>query len=114
MTASEIPPLPRSKTAVQVLVDFLQYLHRCSRLFIEKTHANGATLWQSVEATAEYVLSHPNEWKGDQQHLLRETAIMAGLVPDTEDGRSRIFFVEEGRAILHFCIDQGLASEVTV
>ena len=59
------------------------------------------------------MLSHPNGWEGPQQSKMREAAIRAGLVPKTEAGRSRIHFVSEGEASLHFCLDSGLASEVT-
>ena len=61
-------------------------------------------LWEKLEPTTEYVLSHPNGWEGGQQTLMREAA-------DTEDGRSRLSFVTEGEASLHFCIQNGLTTE---
>src|SRR6266498_2023499 len=106
----DIPPLPKGKKAVQVFADFLQYLHKCSRKYIEETQVSGFSLWQKLESTTEYVLSHPNGWEGGQQTLMREAAIMAGLIPDTEDGRSRLSFFTEGEASLHFCIQNGLTT----
>jgi hypothetical protein len=38
-------------------------------------------------------LSHPNGWEGVQQEQTRRAAIMAGLVPNTGTGSSRIRFV---------------------
>lgn len=94
-----------------VLADFLQYLHRCARTYIEETHANGIDLWRSLETRTEFVLSHPNGWEGAQQGLMRKAAIMGGLIPDTIDGRSRLTFVTEGEAGLHFCIQSGLITK---
>ena len=107
----KIPPLPKGKTAVQVFADFLKYLHKCSQKYIEETQIAGSVLWQNLESTTEYVLSHPNGWEGGQQTLMREAAMKAGLIPDTEDGRSRLSFVTEGEASLHYCIQNGLTAE---
>jgi hypothetical protein len=94
-----------------VFADFLRYLHKCVREYIEQTHANGKDLWLSLETRTEYVLSHPNGWEGGQQGLMRKAAITAGLVPNTNSGRSRLTFVTEGEASLHFCIQGGLITK---
>jgi len=104
-----IPPLPEGKTAVQVFADFLKYLRRCAQRYIEETHATGVDLWRDVQANTEVVLTHPNGWEG-QQALMRDAAIIAGVIPDTDDGR--LFFVTEGEAKLRFCIQSGLLREV--
>jgi len=106
--AEKIPPLPAGKTVVEVFADFLQYLYAQSRKFIEETHAFGH-MWEKFEERIEFVLTHPNGWEGGQQGLMREAAIMAGLIPDAEAGHSRLFFVTEGEASLHFCLQSGLA-----
>ena len=93
---------------MNVFADFLRYLHKCAREYIEDTHANGIDLWRSLEARTEFVLSHPNGWEGGQQGLMRKAAIMGGLVPNTIVGRARLTFVTEGEASLHFCIQSGL------
>jgi molecular chaperone DnaK (HSP70) len=54
------------------------------------------------------VLSHPNGWEGAQQDKVRQAAILAGVIPDTNDGYSRLLFVTEGEASLHFAIQNGL------
>jgi len=58
--------------------------------------------WKRLESTIEYVLGHPNGWEGGQQDLMRKAAILAGFIPNTEAGRSDLFFVTEGEASLHF------------
>ena len=106
--SEKIPALPVGKSAVDVFADFLHYLHKCARKYIEETHINGINLWYSLEAHTEFVLSHPNGWDGGQQASMRIAAIRAGLIPDTDKGRSRLSFVTEGEASLNYCIQNGL------
>ena len=93
---------------VEVIADFLRYLLKCASSFIQDTHANGPDLWHSVKAHIHFVLSHPNGWEGTQQSEMRRAAVLARLVPDNPDGHSRISFVTEGEASLHFSIRNGL------
>lgn len=109
----DIPPLPQGKTAIDVFADFMRYLFKCARLYIEQTHGNGVELWRGLQSSVEFVLTHPNGWEGAQQTMMRKAAVVAGLVPDTEGGRSRLSFVTEGEASLHFCIRSGSTSEAT-
>lgn len=108
--AAEIPPLPSGKTVVQVFADYLRYLFQCTSSYIRDTHANGHTLWASVENHIDYVLSHPNGWEGPQQNQMREASVLAGLIPSTPEGHARISFVTEGEASLHFSINNGFSS----
>ena len=107
----KIPPLPRDKSVIDLFADFMQYLYDCAKTYIQETHASGADLWASVEHRIEYVLTHPNGWEGGQQAKMRTAAILAGLIPDTDEGRGRVQFVTEGEASLHFCIQNGLTTQ---
>ena len=42
---------------------------------------------------------------------MRLAAVLAGLVPDTASGHSRLSFVTEGEASLHFSVHNGLPAE---
>ncbi|KAK7050921.1 hypothetical protein VNI00_005033 [Paramarasmius palmivorus] len=106
------PPLPPGKTAVTVFGDFLGYLFKCTRSFISDTHANGSSLWRQVEPTLQFVLSHPNGWEGAQQAKIRRAAVHGGLIPDTPEGKARIWFVSEGEASFEACVLSGLANDV--
>ncbi|PPQ98997.1 hypothetical protein CVT24_003479 [Panaeolus cyanescens] len=106
-----IYPLPPGKTVVDLFSDFLRYLHKCTRSYIEERHPKGADLWKSLEPTAEYVLTHPNGWEGGQQNQMRRAAINAGLITDDAQGRGRLSFLTEGEASLHFCVHSGLTAE---
>jgi len=95
---------------VDVFSDFLQYLLECSSTYIRDTHANGQDLWASVKNDVQFVLSHPNGWEGMEQTQMRYAAVKAGLIPDTPKGHSRVSFVTEGEASLHFAINNGVLS----
>ncbi len=45
---------------------------------------------------------------------MRQAIVDAGLVPDNEEGHTRVQFVTEGEASLHFCIHHGLSSYLKV
>lgn len=112
MNGMSLAPLPAQKSAVDVFGDFLAYLFNCTKDFIIQTHANGEALWRGVQSELQFVLSHPNGWEGAQQAKMRRAAIYAGLIPNTDEGRARIWFVTEGEASLHACVLSGLANDV--
>ena len=110
--ANKIPRIPQGlPPVVDIFADFLRYLHQCTRNFIEETHPNGANLWSSLEDHIDFVLSHPNGWEGAQQSRMRTAAVQAGLISDDENGHSRLSFVTEGEASLHFCLQSGLTND---
>jgi hypothetical protein len=109
----KIPPLPKGKSVVEVFADFLQYLYNCTRDYIQE-RSHGRSTWLLLEATAEIVLTHPNGWEGGQQERMRQAAIKAGVIPDTPEGRNRLFFVPEGEASLHFCVQNDWVTDIPV
>ena len=108
---SQIPPLPPNKTVVQVLADFLSYMLKCASNYIQDTHANGPDLWDSLKDDIHYVLSHPNDWEAAEQDQMRQAAVLGGLIPDELSGHSRVEFVTEGEASLHFVIQNGVLTD---
>ncbi|PPQ99003.1 hypothetical protein CVT24_003485 [Panaeolus cyanescens] len=107
-----IPPLPPGKTAMQVFADFLRYLQKCAQTYIEERHADGEKTWRALKPDARYVLTHPNGWEGTQQSEMRQAAVSAGLIPDDANGHSRLSFLTEGEASLHFCIQSDLTAKM--
>jgi hypothetical protein len=107
----DLPPLPPNITPIRAFADFLRYLYQCASTYIQTTHASGKDLWNSVKTRTEFVLSHPNGWEGAQQNQMRQAAVLAGLIPDTQAGHARIQLVTEGEASLHFCVRNGLATD---
>ncbi|KAK1226885.1 hypothetical protein PQX77_010132 [Marasmius sp. AFHP31] len=102
---SKLPPLPSNKKPIDVFADFLRYLHKCTINYIKENR--GTEFFSSVQHDIDFVLSHPNGWEGAQQAQMRQAAIVAGLVA-AGDADSRLQFVTEGEASLHYCIDRGV------
>lgn len=104
-----LPPLPPNRTLIRVYADFLAYLMTCAEKFIRDTYPIVSTpeSWSELRRTATFVLSHPNGWEGPHQSKLRQAVIMARFVPDSADSHSRIIFVSEGEASLHYCLRGG-------
>lgn len=104
-----LPPLPVGKSVLDVLSDYLRFLYQCTEAYIIEHHPMGENLWKSLVLTTEFILSHPNGWEGLQQRMMRQAAVLAGLVNDEIDGDKRVYFVTEGEASLQFCIWNNLA-----
>jgi hypothetical protein len=107
-----LPPLPPNKTVVDVFGDFLQYLLGCARNYIQKYSKCDSDRWQSLERDAQFVLSHPNGWRGLQQNQMRCAAVFGGLISDDDNGHSRLHFVTDGEASLHYCWENRLLPKV--
>ncbi|KAG8959832.1 hypothetical protein FRC03_007436 [Tulasnella sp. 419] len=108
--AAPIPPLPRGKSIVDVVGDFLRYMSRSALDHFQQQMPGSRGLIEELKDKVIYVLSHPNGWDTFQHDRMRKAAILGGLVPDTSEGRSRINFVSEGEASLHWCVANGIAN----
>ncbi|KAJ3523685.1 hypothetical protein NMY22_g11333 [Coprinellus aureogranulatus] len=86
----EVPPLPLGKTVVEIFADFMKYLRDCAK------------------APHQICFDPSNGWGGPQQTQMRRAAVLGGLVLNDEAAASRIEFVTEGEASLHFCLSNGL------
>ncbi|KAG8922303.1 hypothetical protein FRC02_011956 [Tulasnella sp. 418] len=106
----DLPPtqLPPNKTLIEVVADFLRYMAKLAQTHFLEKMVGSKTIWKQVKNRVQYVLSHPNGWDTHQHSHLREAAILGKLIPDSDEGRSRIHFVSEGEASLHWCINEGL------
>lgn len=103
--------LPPNSTLITVFADFMRYLLHCTEKFFEESSPTGSTQWDNLIDDAHFIISHPNGWEGVQQARLRKAAVIGKLVPDTLEGRSRIHFVTEGEASLHFCLNEKVIEE---
>ena len=64
--------------------------------------------------TATFIISHPNNFEKAQKGLYMRAALSAELVPDTAEGKSRIVFVSEGDASLHFLLSEDSIERLSV
>ena len=97
----DLPPLPSGKHAVHVLTDFIGYLFKCAKTYIQDCEL--AFSWSNHVNSIEYIFTHPNGWEGVQQQLYRRAIVAAGLIPATPEGQARVHLLMEGEARLHFC-----------
>lgn len=87
----------------------MRYLHDETASFIKTSHSDGDMIWAKAKDRVEFVLGHPNGWKGKPQQRYRESAVLGGLVPNTPFGRARVRMITEGEASALACLNGGLA-----
>ena len=95
--------LPKGKTIIDVLADFMRYLFDSAKALFKSSEPNGELRWDSISNSIELVLTHPNGWGGPQQTYLRSAAVKAGIVPKAPAGHASVHFVTEGEASFSFC-----------
>ncbi|KAG8687807.1 hypothetical protein FRC09_013269, partial [Ceratobasidium sp. 395] len=80
-----------------------RYLLKHTQAFFEARIIDGKMLWESYQHKTEIVIAHPNGWGIREQTFLRTAAVDAGITTNSLS-RSRIKFVTEAEASVHFCI----------
>lgn len=93
---------------VEVYADILRYIFSCTKKYVQEFYPEGRQIWEGVKNDVHCVLTHPNGYEVHQQGLMRQAAVLAGLVPDQEAAFDRISLITEGIASLHYCIDNGV------
>jgi hypothetical protein len=103
-TSKDIPKLPESVTRETVYIDFLSYLHDCTRKFFIDSTANGQATWDRLQKDGlNLVLAIPNGWETSQQVLLRTMAQRSGWVKPGK-AFSHVTFVTESEASVHYTV----------
>jgi hypothetical protein len=101
-------------TIETIYSNFFQYLLKNTKAFFETRTPNGATIWQQLIDDAEFTIAHPNAWGLKEQHVLRRAAIRADYA-SVAQADSRVRFISEGEASVHFCMVHGnLAAKLKV
>ncbi|KAF8606749.1 hypothetical protein BDV93DRAFT_488634 [Ceratobasidium sp. AG-I] len=98
-----LDPLPAGVSLRRVYADFLGYLLKHTQEFFEDRIIDGKQIWESYKATMEVVIAHPNGWGIREQTFLRTAAVEAGFADKTA-ASTKIRFVTEAEASVHFCI----------
>ncbi|KAK0196214.1 hypothetical protein F5146DRAFT_1176465 [Armillaria mellea] len=97
------------KDLTTLFSDFYRYLYNYTKTYVRQTHHLSRSAWSGLERDIQFVLAHPNGWGGEQQALMRNAMVCAGIIPNDDSGHARISFVTEGEASLHFCLSKGLS-----
>ncbi|KDN48293.1 hypothetical protein RSAG8_02885, partial [Rhizoctonia solani AG-8 WAC10335] len=99
----KLDPLPPGVTLRQIYSDFLGYLLSHTRSYFEDRVLDGKSIWERYSPAMEVVIAHPNGWGLREQAFLRLAAVAAGF--STSDAAlSKVRFVSEAEASVHFCI----------
>lgn len=94
----QLPDLPADLTVVDILSDYLEYLHDTAKVFIKAQHDIDL---DDLKGRIHYVLPLPNGWDNLQHQQVRRAAALAGLI---ETERSpELILVTDGEAVLHYC-----------
>ncbi|CAE6449773.1 unnamed protein product [Rhizoctonia solani] len=99
----KLDALPPGVTLRQIYSDFLGYLLKHTRSFFEDRILDGKQIWSRYSPTMEVVIAHPNGWGIREQAFLRSAAVAAGLAT-TDQAPTKVRFVTEAEASVHFCI----------
>jgi len=98
----ELEPLPNGVPLTQIYVDFLKYLLMHTQTYFQDHILDGKTIWQTYKPTLEVVIAHPNGWGIKEQSFLRSAVVAAGFSTPSDAG-TRVHFVTEAEASVHFC-----------
>ncbi|QRW20316.1 heat shock protein 70 kDa 12B [Rhizoctonia solani] len=99
----KLDELPPGVTLRQIYSDFLGYLLKHTRSFFEDRILDGKQIWSRYSPTMEVVIAHPNGWGIREQAFLRSAAVAAGFAT-TDQAPTKVRFVTEAEASVHFCI----------
>ncbi|KAG8809988.1 hypothetical protein FRC19_004859, partial [Serendipita sp. 401] len=100
----EIPPLPTGVSLLQVYSTFLRFMYQSTSEFFEETTPGGSNIWQRLEPHATLVFAVPNGWDLVQQNILKQAALMAGIVRSEGDAALRMEFVTESEASVQYIL----------
>lgn len=95
--------LPAGISLRHIYRDFLRYLFKHTQAYFEDRIIDGKQIWNKHRSEMEFILAHPNGWGIREQTFLRTAAVEAGL-SDTASASTKIRFVTEAEASVHFCL----------
>ncbi|KAF8311659.1 uncharacterized protein EI90DRAFT_2953365 [Cantharellus anzutake] len=98
-----LDPLPEGVPLSTIYRDFFGYLIKHTQDAFEDCVLDGARVWEMLFPSADVVIAHPNGWGLREQEFMHEAAVAANIVPQSQP-RTRIFFVTEGEASVHYCM----------
>ncbi|KAL5632499.1 hypothetical protein ACGC1H_005447 [Rhizoctonia solani] len=99
----KLDALPPGVNLEQIYSDFLRYLLKHTKAYFEDRVLDGKYIWERYSPKMEVVVAHPNGWGLREQQFLRSATIAAGLAGE-DTASSKVRFVTEAEASVHFCI----------
>ncbi|KIM25112.1 hypothetical protein M408DRAFT_331406 [Serendipita vermifera MAFF 305830] len=103
MSTIELPPLPEGVTLEQIYTDFIRYLYSAAHSYFIRRTPDGRNIWNRLQERTIIILCTPNSWDIAQHTFMRQVAVDAGLVTES-DVDDRLEFITEGEASIHFAL----------
>ena len=103
---TNIIPLPPRVSVEQIYADILGYILQHTQIYFEEKEfemEGGTQIWRKLQSQnrIHYVICHPSGWGVQEQGMLRQATVRAGLVHPSL-AADRIQFVSEAEASVHF------------
>ncbi|KAF8606716.1 hypothetical protein BDV93DRAFT_553197 [Ceratobasidium sp. AG-I] len=99
----KLDALPPNVPLQTIYCDFVCYLLRHTKSFFEDRILDGKKIWKKYGPSLEVVIAHPNGWGIREQVFLRTVVVDTGFI-DAATAGTRVRFVTEAEASVHFCI----------
>ncbi|KAK4698863.1 hypothetical protein P7C70_g7406, partial [Phenoliferia sp. Uapishka_3] len=111
--AFEVPPLPPGAPRVGVekcYTDMIRYLYDHSKAWFLDNTPDGDKTWDRLGDKLKLVVAHPNGWTQQEQSVLRNAVVNAGLMMSNAKV-DRLRLVTEAEASVHFGIVHAAGSK---
>ena len=95
--------LPDGISLNLIYSDFLGYIMTHTRKFFHEHVLDGKNVWDKYASSMHIAFAHPNGWGTPERAFLRNAAVSAGYLL-AQDASSRIQFVTEAEASVHYCL----------
>ncbi|KAL8292579.1 hypothetical protein RQP46_001191 [Phenoliferia psychrophenolica] len=101
-----LPSLPARLDIIAVYTDFIHYLYNNTQQWYEENIPNGRSVWNKLAPQAAIVFATPDGWTDQQQAGIRAAFRQAGILShnDSEGSNSRLQFIHESEASVHWCL----------
>ncbi|KAL8292583.1 hypothetical protein RQP46_001195 [Phenoliferia psychrophenolica] len=111
-----LPSLPAGLDIIAVYTDFLYYLYNNTQQWYEENIPNGRGVWNKLAPQAAIVFATPDGWTDQQQGAIRTAFRQAGILSpnDPEGSNSRLQFIHESEASVHWCLSNSNLSWLNV
>ena len=103
--------LPNNISITRIYTDMIDYLLVHTKATFENKNPNGIETWARLFPASDIIIAHPNGWSVSEQGVLRDAVAQTSWVP-AMDLKSRLHFVPEGEASVHFCLSHSRLNSI--
>ncbi|KAL0078393.1 hypothetical protein J3Q64DRAFT_1683302 [Phycomyces blakesleeanus] len=92
----DLPSLPHKMTPVQIIADYLRQMHKsvCQEIRIEYPNFTDLSMYR-------YCMAVPTMWSEQSKQIMKEAAVLAGIIKKRDDSEKLLIVDEAVAAALH-------------